>query len=355
MPDKPVLAGLRQNELKDLLASYPPFRSAQIHKWILRGAESFEEMSSLPLSMRKELAESYILFPGEVSSELRDRDGTIKLGIKLEDGAVIETVMLRDGSNGKIQQKKIEGKTVRKTACLSSQAGCPLACVFCKTGALGYNRNLTAQEICVQFLQLRKLEPDISHIVVMGMGEPLLNMEEVAKALDFFMDPEGLGISKRRVTLSTSGIVKGIQDLAERGPDVRLALSLTTAREELRCRLMPVSRDNPLISVKEALLEYQKKVDRRITLEIVLLGGINTGKEDALAAADFSIGLNAVFNLIPWNPINSLEFENVSLRAPTPSETAGFIAALENLGAKVTLRTGKGCGISGACGQLGVV
>ena len=342
MINKPALAGLPQEKLAELLTAYPPYRAAQIYKWICSGAASFDEMSDLPLSLRKELAESFTLLSGTVASELRDPDGTVKLGIKLEDGAVIEAVILSDAED-------------RKTACISSQAGCPAGCLFCKTGMLGFRRNLSAAEIAGQFLHLRSREPEISHIVVMGMGEPLLNLDELRKALDFFMESGGLHISKRRITLSTSGIVKGILDLADHGPDIRLALSLTTAREELHRRLMPISQGNPLPEVKRALLHYQEKQDRRVTLEMVLLGGINTTPADADAAAAFARGLDVLVNLIPWNPVPGMEFEGRPIEPPLPRETAAFAAALESLGLKVTRRTEKGQGISGACGQLGVV
>ena len=340
MPEKPVLAGLRLEELKKTLVAYPPLRSRQIHEWICRGIKSFEEMSNLPLSLRKELSEKYMVFAGEVSSELKENDGTIKIGITLPDGAVIEAVMLKDGKD-------------RKTACLSSQAGCASACVFCKTGMLGLKRNLLAEEISTQFLHLKKLDNGISHIVIMGMGEPLLNMDELKRALDFLMESRGINISKRRITISTSGIASGIIDMAHNGPDVRLALSLTTAREGLRRQLMPASESLPRL--KEALLEYQQKRERRITLEMVLLGGLNTSALDAKAAADFAKDLSVVFNLIPWNPVPGMEFEGLPLKPPSPEEVSAFLKALESRGLKVTRRTAKGRGISGACGQLGVI
>ena len=342
MIKKPVLAGLSLEGLAELLGSYPSFRSRQIYHWICRGASSFDEMSDLPMALRRDLAENYRVFSGTVVSEQRDRDKTIKLGISLDDSAVIEAVILRDGGN-------------RKTACLSTQAGCPMGCVFCKTGMLGFRRNLLYHEIAEQFLRLRQIDTGISHLVIMGMGEPLLNLGELRKALDYFMDSRGLNISKRRLTLSTCGIEKGILDLAEQGPDIRLALSLTSARQALREKLMPAGRENTLPRLKDALLLYQKKADRRITLEIVLLGGINTGPDEAAAIAEFAQGLRTVVNLIPWNPVEKKEFEGQPLRPPTRNETAEFAAALEKHGLKVTLRTGKGMGISAACGQLGVV
>ena len=340
---KLVLAGLLLDELKELLTvnsvskEFPSYRAKQIYEWICRGALSFEEMSNLPIALRKELAEKYHLIAGEPITELVDPDGTLKLALRLDDGFVIESVILADG----------EG---RKTACLSSQAGCPMGCVFCKTGTLGFYRNLSAREITGQFLQLKKRAPNISHIVVMGMGEPLLNPEELRKALLFFTEEEGLNISKRRITLSTCGIKNGILELAEQGPDVRLALSLTTAREGLRERLMPSVTDS-LASLKKVLLVYNKK--HRITLEMVLLGGINTTTADADAAADFSRGLDVMINLIHWNPVEGLQFDGLPLKPPSSREIADFARALESRGLKVTVRMGKGCSIGGACGQLG--
>jgi 23S rRNA (adenine2503-C2)-methyltransferase len=257
----------------------------------------------------------------------------------LKDGLSVESVLLSDG----------EG---RRTACLSSQAGCPAACVFCKTGQGGFKRNLDASEITEQFFRLRFLAPDIANIVVMGMGEPLLNLKELRKALNIFTAPEGLGISKRRITLSTSGIAGGIRDMADRGPPVRLAFSLTTADEALRERLMPAARANPLPRIKEALGYYQEKTGFRITLEAVLLGGINTRRQDADALAAFAEGLDVVVNLIPWNPVEGLEFEGRPLKEPGEREREEFISALEARGLKVTRRLRKGRGIAGACGQL---
>ena len=342
MKNKRVLAGLSLEELSALLDCYPAFRSRQIYEWICRGASGFDEMKNLPAAIRNELGEKFTPLPGTQVSELSDRDGTVKLGIELEDEAVIEGVILSDGKD-------------RKTACLSTQAGCPLGCVFCKTGMLGFKRNLSAAEIAGQFLRLKKIQSGISHIVVMGMGEPLLNLGELRAAIDFFSDPAGLNISKRRITISTSGIVDGIHDLAEHGPDVRLALSLTTAREDLRQKLMPVAKENPLPLLKKALHAYQQKTRRRITLEMVLLGGVNTGQEDAKAVADFSGGLKTVINLIPWNSARGLEFEGRPLKTPAQDEIAGFTRALESMGLNVTRRLEKGSKISGACGQLGAI
>jgi 23S rRNA (adenine2503-C2)-methyltransferase len=187
----------------------------------------------------------------------------------------------------------------------------------------------------------------------MGMGEPLLNLEELRRALGILTDPQGFGFSKRRITVSTGGIISGIRDLAGQGPEVRLALSLTTADEELRQRLMPVTRTNPLPLLKEALVYYQQKTGRRITLELVLLGGINTRRQDIEALAGFAAGLEAVVNLIPWNPVEGMQFEGRLLTQPTAREITDFSEALSERGIGVTRRFKKGRGVSGACGQLG--
>jgi 23S rRNA (adenine2503-C2)-methyltransferase len=338
MDTKPALAGLPLKEIGGLLPHVPGFRAKQINQWICSGVESFEEMKNLPRALRDELEQNFRLYDGEVSACLEDEDGTIKLQISLADKNKIEAVILSDGED-------------RKTACISTQAGCPAGCVFCKTGGLGFTRNLSGQEMISQFLFLRQKAPAISHIVIMGMGEPLLNLEELRKAITFFCNEDGLTISRRRITLSTSGIAKGIQDMADNGPDIRLALSLTTARQDLRKRLMPFS--DPLPLLKEALINYQKKQNRRITLEAALLGGINTTQADAAALAGFSRGLDAVINLIPWNPVEDLLFEGKPLVSPSPGEVKTFAKALETLGLNVTLRYEKGRGVSGACGQLG--
>jgi 23S rRNA (adenine2503-C2)-methyltransferase len=226
-----------------------------------------------------------------------------------------------------------------------------MGCVFCKTGLMGLTRNLDSTEITEQFYHIRKFYPDIANIVFMGMGEPLLNLTELRRAIEVLCRT----MSPRRITVSTCGLVDGIESLADEGPAVRLAVSLTTAREELRRRLMPVSAANPLCRLKEALLRHQERQRRRITLEAVLLGGINTGAEDAEAMAAFALGLDVIVNLIPWNPAEGLSLEGIPLKEPSAAELKRFCAELEKQGLKTVLRRRKGRGISGACGQLGSV
>jgi 23S rRNA (adenine2503-C2)-methyltransferase len=334
-----TVSGLPLEELSSLLRPLPPFRARQIFKWISRGVSSFAAMSDLGGELREELESRFVLRSSRVTAELTDSDGTVKLQIELCDGEQIEAVLL-------------SGREGRRTACLSTQAGCPAGCVFCKTGSLGFSRNLSSGEIIEQFFYLNSRFA-VSNIVIMGMGEPLLNLEELRRALDVLFDPRGLGISPRRVTLSTSGLVKGIRDLADKGPPLRLALSLTSAREELRNRLMPIGRGNPLPLLKDALRYYQQKTGRRVTLETVLLGGLNTGREEAAALAAFASGIGAIVNLIPWNPVEGLGFEGRPLREPSPAELRSFTAELESRGLKFSFRYRRGRNIAGACGQLG--
>jgi 23S rRNA (adenine2503-C2)-methyltransferase len=344
-----TLSGLPLQELEAALSPLPRFRAAQIFKWITRGASSFEEMTNLPLTLREELSRRFTLRTSVVEGRYEDR-GAVKLRLALAEGAQIEAVLLTDAKG-------------RRAACLSTQAGCPAGCVFCKTGSLGFTRDLTSAEIVEQFLFLGAAANGaiansaaghgIDNIVIMGMGEPLLNLAELRKALAIITGKEGMNFSKRRITISTCGITGGVIDLADNGPEARLAVSLTTADEALRRRLMPITAQYPLAELKEGLRYFQRKGGGRVTLEAALLGGINTRQEDAAAAAEFAAGLDVVMNLIPWNPVAGLEFEGSPLREPPAQETETFVRQLETLGLKVTRRFRRGRGVCGACGQLG--
>jgi 23S rRNA (adenine2503-C2)-methyltransferase len=338
-PSLPAISGMPQEELTELITPLPRFRAAQIFKWIASGVSSFDEMNNIPLRTRKELGERFTLRPGTVVKEYRDDDNTVKLTIQFSDGAVIEAVLLGDNSG-------------RHTACLSTQAGCPAGCVFCRTGTR-FVRNLNSAEIVEQFLQLAAVKSPIANIVVMGMGEPLLNLTELRRALAVISGKDGLNFSRRRITVSTCGIVTGITDIATNGPAVRLALSLTTADEELRRRLMPITASHPLDKVRQALRHFQDRGGGRVTLETVLLGGINTRSEDAASIAKFAKGLDAAINIIPWNPVKDLKFEGKVLREPSADELDSFSRRLKALGLNVTRRYRRGRGVMGACGQLG--
>lgn len=338
----PSITGYTLGELTELLKPLPAFRARQIFKWISRGARSFDQMTDLSQELRKTLSERFFVMETSVADTLTDSDGTIKLQIALQDGTKIEAVVLVDG----------EG---RKTACISTQVGCPMACAFCKTGSLGFLRNLNAAEIAEQLYHCQAAAGDIANIVIMGMGEPLLNLTNLRTAMNIWSDPAGLGMSRRRITISTSGIVSGIKDLADNGPEVRLAVSLTTANEAMREKLMPVNKTNPLPELKEALRYFQSKHDKRITLEAVLLKDVNTKKEDAIALAQFAKGLDVIINLIPWNPVDGMGIDGTDFKEPTDREIDAMVSELERRGLTVTRRYRKGRGVSGACGQLGSV
>lgn len=335
MSEKISLAGLTPEEISSSLQLKPAFRAKQVYEWIAKGVESFDQMTNIDKATREKLDSSALLRSSSVSQVLRDPDGTIKLQITLNDGRAIETVLLTD-------------KEGRKTACVSCQAGCAMKCAFCQTGQLGLGRNLTAGEIVEEFLFMEKEAGKLDNIVFMGMGEPFQNLDEIRKAVAVLTDPKGRALSSRRITLSTCGLIKGIYDLANFGPKMRLAISLTTADEDLRNQLMPVTKGNPLPELKKAISYFIEKTGKRVTLEAALLSGKNTGKESAERLIDFARGLDVYINLIPWNPVPGLDFET-----PSPEETRNFVRLLENANLNVNLRTRRGEIIGGACGQLG--
>ena len=337
MNEKLFLTGLFPEEIVTKLDLGANFRGKQIFKWISSGVSSFDEMTNLSLDLRRLLSEKASIYSSFVSQKLVDPDGTIKLQITLHDSLCIETVLLIDS----------EG---RKTSCVSCQAGCAMGCAFCQTGKLGFARNLTAGEIVEQFLYLEKECGKLDNIVFMGMGEPMLNLPEIRKAIAILAHKEGRNLSTRRITISTCGVIKGIYDLADNGPQLRLAVSLTTANPELREKLMPVTKTNPLSQLKEAILYYTKKTGKRCTLEAALMAGTNDTTDSALEMANFAKGLDVHINLIPWNSIPNIPFST-----PTASECKKFVSILEKEGINVTLRTHRGRKIGGACGQLGKI
>lgn len=332
---KIALSGLFPEEITEQLNILQKFRGNQIFKWIGNGADSFEKMTNLSKELRSELSEKAEIYSSTVKKVLKDPDGTIKLQILLKDGNAVETVLLTD-------------KEDRKTACVSCQAGCAMKCAFCMTGTLGLARNLEPNEIVEQFLFLEKECGHLDNIVFMGMGEPMQNLSAIRKAIAILTDERGRNLSGRRITLSTSGIVKGIYDLADNGPKIRLAVSLTTADPELREQIMPVAKGNPLPELKKAISYYAQKSGKRVTLEAALLKNKNTSRESANRMIEFAKNLNVNINLIPWNPVPGLNFEE-----PDEFEVRNFIKMLDNAGLNVTLRTKRGRKIGGACGQLG--
>ncbi|NQT58115.1 MAG: 23S rRNA (adenine(2503)-C(2))-methyltransferase RlmN [Bacteroidetes bacterium] len=338
-PDKQGLFGLFPAEIAETFSPSTPFRGRQVFDWLLKGVGSFEEMLNVPKQMRQEMSDSFEgnPFTTSVVEQQQDDDGTVKLLIRLSDGLLIESVLLTDE----------EG---RKTACISSQVGCAMGCTFCKTAEMEFQRNLTASEIVEQFFHLSRVAGNPSHIVYMGMGEPLVNVGEVIKSIELFHYPGGLNISARKMTISTCGMVNGIKTLMEElSIPVKLAVSLTSANNEQRSRLMPINKRYPLPVLHRVLKSYCITTGKRITLEYVLLGGENDSETAGRELAAFAKDLNAVINVIPWNPgaENGMQFNE-----PSQQSISSFCSLLEKEGLRITRRYRRGRGINGACGQL---
>ncbi len=332
------LFGYTPEELVAVLGLEKRFRGQQLFLWMHRdGATGFDEMSNLPATLRRELAERFDApYSTRIGRSSPDDDGTVKIAVVSSDGAVVESVLLEDNQG-------------RKTACLSSQVGCALGCRFCRTAQMGFIRNLSAGEIVEQLYHLRNAYGKIDNVVFMGMGEPLTNLEELRRAIALMQHSDGLGMSLRRITVSTSGLTDAIHDMAENGPPVRLALSLITTDQGLREELMPIAKNNPLPELKRALEAYRNSHKRRITLEYVVMGGVNASPEDAEGLAAFAKPLRAQVNIIPWNPVPELDFAE-----PSRDEVKSFIAMLEERGVTISQRYTRGRGVNGACGQLAV-
>lgn len=321
-------------DLMSILSLDKPFQARIIRDNLIKGVTSFDEMTSLPKALRERLSkERGSALTGKIIRK-EEADSTVKIAVSFPDGAIIECVRLSDG-------------TGRYTACLSSQVGCAMGCAFCKTGTMGLIRNLTAGEIVEEFILLSSLGERISHIVFMGMGEALHNFTASIDAAMELHRESGFDISFRKMTISTCGLVPGINKLTELDIPIRLAVSLVSADDDIRSDIMKVNRSYPLKELKDALLRFQHHQDRRLTLEYCMLSGVNTDRKSAEQLASFVKGLDALVNLIPWNPIPELGF-----RTPAEEEIRQFEKDLKSLGINYTIRRSKGRSISGACGQL---
>ena len=314
----------------------PAFRLKQIRGGIFdRRLRRFEDMTDLPKSLRQQLSDHWQLCRGEVVEHTRSRDGTEKLLVGYPGGEV-ECVLLRDGN--------------RRSICVSSQVGCAMGCVFCASGLNGVERNLTSGEIIEQMLHLQDRVEDesrLSHIVMMGMGEPLANLQNVLPALDVARSPDGLGISPRRITISTVGLPPAIDRLAAHGVPYNLAVSLHAPNDELRNRLVPVNDKIGIDAVLDAADRYFDASGRRLTFEYVLLGGVNDSRDCARELAMRMRGRSAMLNVIPYNPVAGLPY-----RTPSPPSIEAFRRTLEHGGVNVQFRQRKGSEIDAACGQL---
>ena len=335
----PSLLNLNRDELAEWLASIGErsYRADQVWKWIFqRRAASFEEMHDLPKSLRDRLANEFQLFSGKVVTHLIAKDRTEKLLLELPDGHHIECVLMRE--------------TRRCTVCISTQVGCAMGCVFCASGLLGVKRNLTVAEILEQVLRIdRLLPPDdaLTNVVVMGIGEPLVNLRNLLPAINWLCDPKGLGLGARRITISTVGLPERIRELADLGKAFNLAISLHAPNDNLRTRLVPVNKSIGIDAILSAADEFFAKTGRRVTYEYVLLSGVNDGRPEAEQLGRLLSGRGAHVNLIPMNGVSELEFVE-----PTEPMTQQFVECLGRHGVVATVRKRKGADIDAACGQL---
>src|SRR5437763_7693312 len=318
---------LLQRTLDDL--GQPAFRASQIWRWAAQGTPSFEEMTNVPLDLRRRLAEAVPYSTLTVEQEARARDGTVKALFHTADGRPVEAVLMRyrDG---------------RRSLCLSSQSGCPLTCTFCATGQMRFGRNLTASEIVDQALHFRRSE-EVDHAVFMGMGEPMLNLDAVLAACERLPD---VGITSRRTAISTVGWVPGIERLAAQPRPLRLALSLHAADPALRSELMPVNERYPLDQVLAACRAYYERKRRRVFVEYVMLAGVNDSVGQAKQLAGVLDPRVYKVNLIPYNPTGA------GFRGSSRKAIAAFRGELERHGLRATVRLTRGRDIDAACGQL---
>lgn len=316
---------------------YPAYREQQIRRWIYQNrGESFAEMSNVPAKLRDQLDAEFSLWTGSVIRHQQADDGSEKLLVQFRDRDRIECVLLRDGD--------------RRSICISTQVGCAMGCVFCASGLDGVDRNLTSGEIIEQMLRLQRLLPAderLSHIVVMGMGEPLANLDALLPALEEASDEEGLGISPRRITISTVGLPPAIRRLTERNSRYHLAVSLHAPNDGLRNQLVPVNDKVGIEAILQAADDYFEVSGRRLTFEYVLLADINDGESHARELANLLRGRAAMLNVIPYNPVAGLPYAT-----PSADATRRFREILVAKGINVQFRQRKGDEIEAACGQL---
>ena len=313
----------------------PPYRARQLFFWLYRkGVYDFDRMSNFSKALREKLKKKYLIGTLELSEHLKSADGTEKFVFRLSDGNFIETVLILAKN--------------RKTICLSTQVGCKFACSFCASGLRGFIRNLTPSEVINQVLFLRyDLRHNITNYVFMGMGEPLDNYENVSKAILIMNDPEGMDIGSRRITVSTCGIIPGIEKLKDLGLQINLSVSLHAANDKLRDKLLPVNKRYPLEKLIGACEKYVDKTGKIITLEYILIKGTNDSSEDADGLAKIAGRLGAKVNLIAYSKIPDLPFQS-----PQRKDIDTFMKRLVKKRIKITLRESKGKDIQAACGQL---
>lgn len=342
------IKGRTLDELKELMLEIgeQKFRAEQLFNWMYNHlAFNYDEMVNIPKNLRNKLSENYAISTlDKVTSEYSHSTQTEKYLFKTFDDRNIESVVIPDRD--------------RKTLCISTQVGCPLDCKFCATGLMGYKRNLTAGEIVDQYLLASKDygKKEITNIVYMGMGEPLLNFDETLKSLEIFTNELSTGLSRNRITVSTSGISHKIKELADSGLRVKLALSLHSAFEDIRSKIMPINDKYSLKQNLEAIRYYAKTTKTRITFEYTMLEGINDRDEDVRALAKICASVPSKINIIPFNSIKHMNPGGISAELePTPfPKIQEFADKLRNKNITVMLRDTQGDDIAAACGQLAV-
>ena len=333
------LLGLSKFDLSRWLVDHgaDAYRASQIDHWLYQKCvNQFDQMTNLPHLLRDQLARAFCIWTTRDVQHRQADDGTEKLLLALRDGGRIECVLLREEK--------------RRTVCISSQVGCAMGCVFCASGLDGVDRNLSAGEIIEQLLRLQRLLSTgerLSHVVMMGMGEPLANLDQLLPALDLASRPEGLGISARRITISTVGLPAAMDRLSDQACRYHLAVSLHAPNDELRNKLVPVNRNIGLAAVLAAADRYFEVSGRRLTFEYVLLAGINDHPRHAEQLAGLLRRRTALLNVIPYNPVPTLPYETPSKRS-----VQRFRQILERQGVTVKIRQRKGDRIDAACGQL---
>lgn len=314
-----------------------PFRAKQIRQWVIgRRVADFEQMTDLPKDLRAALIAEWSIFGTSVVRESVAEDGTTKLLLGLRDGHTVECVL--------IPEEK------RRTICLSTQVGCGMGCVFCASGLKGVERNLTPGEMTEELLQLAlRLKPEerVNHIVVMGMGEPLANLESLLKVLSMATSKDGLGISARNITISTVGLPAKIKRLSREKKQYHLAVSLHAPNNKLRQEIVPMAEKVALEDILNAADEFREETGRQVTFEYVLLGGINDDVTHARQLVRLMGMRDAMINLIPYNPVSGLSF-----KTPSSERTRVFAETLRQAGLVTKVRKRKGSNIDAACGQL---
>lgn len=328
-------------ELTDQMVGFgeKPFRAKQVFEWLWqKNASSFEEMSSLSKGLREKLSEHFSIDHIEIKDQQVSTDKTIKCAFNTTDHRVVEGVLIPTSK--------------RMTACISSQVGCSLACKFCATGKLKLMRNLTAGEMVDQVVYLRdqaadRYDTSLTNIVYMGMGEPLLNYKHMLRSTELLTSEKGLGISPKRITVSTAGIAKMIKKLGDDEVKFNLALSLHAANDEKRSHIMDINDTNNLAALQEALEYFHEKTKTRVTFEYIIFKDFNDNIEDAQELAEFAKCVPCKVNIIEYNPIDDGEFQQASIK-----KVDAFAAYLESKNMIVNVRRSRGKDIDAACGQL---